>query len=354
MSDIANIDRNFVVKSTIDKDDITFFSADEKPFKVYGVFKENGRYRRMPEEVAKKVSDGVSFLHTKTAGGRVRFVTDSDYVAIHTVMDEFGRMPHFAYTGSMGFDLYEGRDYVQTFVPPKDMETGYESIIEFKQHKEREITINFPLYSNVKELYIGLQKSSSQKEASAYVNEFPVVYYGSSITQGGCASRPGMSYQGILSRRFHCDYCNLGFAGSAKAEDEMIEYIKTLDMSLFVYDYDHNAPNVEYLAETHRKMFQAIRLAQPSLPIIIMSRPKYELDEEEKKRLKIIEDTYYEALSSSDDNVYFINGKQLTELCQNEGTVDNSHPTDFGFVSMANALEVVMKEIGWKEKEVAE
>lgn len=345
MSDISKIDRNFAIKTNIEKEDIKFYNADEEPFKVHGVFRENGKYRRMPESVAQKVSEGVYFLHSNTAGGRVRFTTDSSYVAIQVRMDGLGKMPHFAFTGSIGFDLYVCDKYVKTFVPSCDIKDGYESVIELGTNEIREITINFPLYSNVQNLYIGIQENSVLEEAAPYKNTKPLVYYGSSITQGGCASRPGMSYQSIISRRFNYDFINLGFSGSAKAEDEMIEYIKKLDMSLFVYDYDHNAPTVEHLAETHEKMFKAIRKANPQLPVIMMSRPKFNLTNEEEQRLHIIEATYNNAISAGDKNVYLINGKMLTELCGNEGTVDDCHPTDFGFASMAKALENVIENI---------
>lgn len=345
MSEISRVDKNFQIKTTIDKKDIRFYSVDEKPFNIYGVFKENGKYRRMPECVAKKVSEGVYELHTNTAGGRVRFVTDSSYVAINADMDILYKMPHFAFTGSMGFDLYADDKYIKTFVPPCDMENGYESVIEFGTNKQREITINFPLYSDVKELYIGVEENSALSAATPYKNTKPIVYYGSSITQGGCASRPGTSYESIISRRFNYDFINLGFSGSAKAEDEMIDYIKKLDMSLFVYDYDHNAPSEEHLMKTHEKMFKAVRKENPSLPIIIMSRPKFYLTDEEERRLNIIEATYNNAVSAGDKNVYFINGRKLTELCENEGTVDNCHPTDFGFASMAKAVGDVIENI---------
>lgn len=194
-------------------------------------------------------------------------------------------------------------------------------------------------------MYIGLSDGSAVKETPSYKNSKPIVYYGSSITQGGCASRPGMSYESILSRKLNMDYINLGFSGNAKAEDAMIEYIKTINMSAFVYDYDHNAPTVEHLANTHEKMFKAIRNEKPGIPIIIMSRPKYHLNEEETKRLHIIEATYKNAVSSGDRNTYFIDGKALTALCKNEGTVDGCHPTDFGFMSMAKALGEVLREL---------
>ncbi len=345
MFDISKIDKNFEVKSQIDKKDIKFYKIDEAPFKVYGVFKENGKYRRMPEDAARKVSYGVYALHTNTAGGRVRFVTDSPYIAINAVMDDLGKMSHFPLTGSVGFDMYADNYYVKTFVPPFDIRCSYEDVFEFDEQKRREVTINFPLYSNVTELYIGLQEGSALTEAKPYKNTKPIVYYGSSITQGGCASRPGMSYQTIVSGIFDYDYINLGFSGGALAEDEIAEYIKNLDMSVFVYDYDHNAPTTEHLERTHEKMFKLIREKHPFLPVIMMSRPKLFLTDEEKVRRSIIEATYHNALSAGDKNVYFLDGEALTELCKDSGTVDNCHPTDFGFASMAKALSEVLVKI---------
>jgi len=345
MYDISKIDKNFKVETKIDKEDIKFYKIDEYPFKIYGIFKENGKYRRMSESVAKTVSEGVYALHSNTAGGRVRFVTDSSYIVISVKMDGGHKSTRMPLSGSSGFDLYADNYYKKTFEPPIDFKGGYESVCDFPEKKQREITINFPLYSDVKELYIGLQENASLKEAKPYENIKPIVYYGSSITQGGCASRPGMSYQAIVSRMIDCDYINLGFSGNAKAEDEIAEYISDLDMSVFVYDYDHNAPTVEHLKQTHEKMFKLIRNKHPFLPIIIMSRPKYYLTDVEKDRRTIIETTYKNAISAGDKNVYFIDGQALTEFCKDEGTVDGTHPTDFGFASMANAVSKVLDEI---------
>ena len=345
MFDISNVDKNFRIETEFQKEDIKFYNADEEPFGIHGVFRENGKYRRIPESVAKTVNEGVYVLHTNTAGGRIRFATDSSYVSIHTKMDGLGKMPHFAFTGSIGFDLYADGVYVSTYRPPMDVEDGFEGIIEFGTNQMREITINMPLYSNVCQLYIGLQDSATVKEAKPYKNTKPVVYYGSSITQGGCASRPGMGYEAIVSRRLDCDFVNLGFSGSARAEDEIAEYIKNLDMSLFVYDYDHNSPDVEHLKNTHEKMFKTIRKAQPNLPVIMMSRPKAMLTDEEQQRRQIVEATYKNAISAGDKNVYFIDGTALTALCGSEGTVDNCHPTDLGFYAMADTLCKVMKNI---------
>ena len=106
MKNISDVDKNFEIETSIEKSDIKFFDIKEKPFSVHGLFYENGKFRRMAEAVAQKTNDGVCALHSNTAGGRVRFRTDSPYVAIHAEMPSVGKMPHFALTGSAGFDLY--------------------------------------------------------------------------------------------------------------------------------------------------------------------------------------------------------------------------------------------------------
>lgn len=342
------IDKNFAVQTSIQKEDISFYDAEGGVFRIYGVFKENGMFRRMPECVAESVSKGVYGLHTNTAGGRVRFVTNSAYVAIKTEYSPCGK-PHFALTGSSGFDMYTGigenARYAGTFIPPVNVEDGYESVIDFETSEERVITINFPLYSDVRKLHIGLQKGASLLQAPEYQIKKPVVYYGSSITQGACASKPGSCYPSMLSRKFDCDYINLGFAGGAKGEEIMGEYLAGLEMSMFVMDYDHNAPNSTRLKETHSRLFYQIRSRNPELPIIIMPRPRYYHRGEDKVRFDVIERTYLDAKAQGDEHVYFISNTKLMALVQDNGSVDNTHPTDSGFLSMAFALQDVFKEI---------
>lgn len=345
MSDISLIDSNFQVKTNLDVEDIRFYNVLNAPFHVHGVFYENGKFRRLPEKVAKTISDGVFALHTHTAGGRVRFKTDSPYVAIHVKMPIVGKMPHFALTGSAGFDLYANNNYISTFVVPFNINDGYENIVHFQSKEMREITINFPLYSSVSELYIGISDQAALCFCQPYRFEKTIVYYGSSITQGGCASRPGMSYESIVSRRLNADYINLGFSGNAKGEDEIAEYISNLEMSCFVYDYDHNAPTVEHLKNTHEKMFKRIRKNNPDTPIVMMSRPKFYLTKAEELRLDVIKTTYNNAIKNGDKNVYLIEGRKLMEMAGNEGTVDNCHPTDLGFASMAKVVGDVLEKI---------
>jgi len=348
VSNISQIDPNFKVESQLKEEGIRFYDVKQPPFRIYGVFYEDGKFRRLPENVAKSVSEEVHRLHAKTAGGRVRFRTDSPYVAIQAKMPKITRTSHCALSGLAGFDMYtsDGEErYVKTFMPPYDMVDGYEAAITFENPGMHEVTIHFPLYSEVSELYIGLHKDAFVGEGKTYKPGKPIVYYGSSITQGGCASRPGNAYESIISRRLHVDHINLGFSGSARAEDEIANYIAHMDMSVFVYDYDHNARTAEYLQKTHEKMFRIIRDAHPNLPIVMMSMPKYYLTEPEEARRAVIETTYRNALQKGDRNVYFLDGKALMAMAGDEGTVDNCHPTDLGFMSMAKTLGDLLAEI---------
>ena len=142
MSNIFEIDTNFKVETSLNIDSIKFYNILNEPFSLFGVKYENGLQRRLPESVAKKVNDGVYNLHIHTAGGRIKFVTDSSFVAIKAVMPEIGKMPHFALTGSAGFDLYTGKRelYTASFIPSFDMTDSFEAVHYFEGRKTREIT----------------------------------------------------------------------------------------------------------------------------------------------------------------------------------------------------------------------
>lgn len=340
MSSIEKIDQNFAVQTNLHIDGIRFYDIQDAPFTICGLIYENGLYRRMPEHIAKTVSPRVYDLHVHTAGGRVKFVTNSSFVAIKAEMPAVTKMAHFPLSGSGGFDLYVGKkeQFHGSFVPRYTMQDGYESVIRFESRRKREITINFPLYSSVSSLYIGLEGNAVVEPSAGYKNIKPMVFYGSSITQGACASRPGNSYTNTVSRTLGIDYINLGFSGNARGEQSMADYIASLDMSVFIYDYDYNAPDPEHLQNTHQKMFQTVRNAHPELPIIILSRPKYKPNAEEKQRLEIIKKTYSDAIAAGDKNVYFIDGKTLMKYAKDNGTLEGCHPNDLGFYSMAKVL----------------
>ncbi len=345
--DISKIDSNFkIVEGT--EDGLSFYDAANEPFRVHGLILENGIFYRVPQEVAKATSAGVTWLSKCTTGGRVRFITDSSVITVRAEMDPVGKMPHFALTGTAGMDLYvdegAGEQYVGTFRPPYEIEDGFSSTLNFSGSRKRLVTVNLPIYSGIKRLLIGVSEGAALEAAPDYTVATPVVFYGSSITQACCASRPGTSYQAVVSRLLDCDYINLGFSGNAKGEESIAEYIAGLDMSAFVLDYDHNAPSCEHLEATHERMYKIIREKHPDIPILMLSRPVPRPNEDEKKRIEIIRRTYENAKAAGDEKVMFVEGgRLLDERISEIWSVDGCHPNDVGFASMGYSIVTLLK-----------
>lgn len=350
---IDEIDHNLKIESEITEPDLIWLNAREMPFEITGIMydEEQECFVRLPQSIADNVSEGVANLNHHTAGGRVRFRTDSPCIAIKAVMATNYLMSHITLIGQSGFDLYhrleDGRDlFHQSFRPPMGMRTGYESAVT-TSGKLRDYTINFPLYDGVKELYIALKKNVILEAPTPYKYRKPVVYYGSSITQGGCASRPGNSYQAILSRRLDTEHINLGFSGSGRAEKEMADYLASLDMSVFVCDYDYNCLSTEYLWRTHLPLYRTVRKGHPDIPIIFISAPTVIKEPENfAGRRAAVRATYDTAIAEGDKNVYYIDGAELFEgECWDSCTVDGVHPNDFGFYRMAMRIEKILDPI---------
>ena len=338
MADFSAIDPNFRVETAFEQDGLTFFDAAKPPFSLHGLLQEEGAFRRLPRAVAQRVSPEVAHLSLHTAGGRVRFCTDSPVIAIRADMHTIEKMPHFALTGSGGFDLFEKARYLATFIPPFDLETGFSSRKALSGRKLRELTVHFPLYSGVKRLYIGIVKGSALTAAPAY-DRPPVVFYGSSITQGGCASKPGCAFPAMVSQMLGRDHWNLGFSGSCKGEPAMAEFLAGLDMSAFVCGYDHNAPTLAHLETTHLPLVRAVREAHPDIPILLLNRPRAVLDGEEAQRLAVIEKT-----CAAVGGRLIPGDRLIPREITSWATVDGVHPNDLGFYHMAQAILQALPE----------
>ena len=228
MSNISEIDKNLAVNEVTSTDGLIFRNCLSSPFSLHGLLPTTPFFR-LPLEIAETVNPGVMGLCRNTAGGRVRFKTTSRRIVLQVEYDGISPMPHMPLTGSAGFDMYIFADgaysYAGSFIPPIDCKDSFKSEITLHDNSVRDITINFPLYNSVKTVRIGLEEGALLSCSDGYTDKKPIVFYGSSITQGGCASRPGNSYQALISRRFNIDYFNFGFSGNALGEKTMADYI---------------------------------------------------------------------------------------------------------------------------------
>ena len=337
-------DENMKIAAAINKPDVQFYNVDDEPFSIHGVWRDGESYCRVPREVAERVSKGIYESRNNCAGGRVRFKTDSPYVAIKVEYGVYECSTITPNVAMVGFDMYADDCFAGAFRPPVIFEgEDLASVVELGEAKERVITISMPLYAEVKKLLVGVASGSKISHAPRYKHEKPIVFYGSSITNGAAASRPGATYTARLSRMLDSDYHSLGFGGLAKGEPAFAEYIAGLDMSVFVLDYDHNAPTLEHLKNTHEPFFKAVREKNPDLPIVIVSRPNIGPLVEE--RFEIIKATYDNAVASGDKNVYLIKGTDLLAEGDLDFTADKTHPSDLGYYFMAKGIYPTLKSI---------
>lgn len=348
-------DPNMIFSNEIGKLDCELIDVKSGKFSVFGLYDFYNRddYVRMPPEIVASVTDWLFDLNKHTSGGRVCFITDSDYIGVDVSLRYVNHCPNMNSGCCSGIDAYvltDGDSEYRlncTFLPSKVCDTFYKSVAELPKGRKK-IIMNLPLYSGLNSLKIGLQKGALLEKFNPYKNLPPIVYYGSSITQGACASRPSNSYQSIISRRNFIDFINLGFSGSCKGEKVMVDYIASLNMSLFVLDFDHNADNPQQLRERHYTAYKTVRDLHPNIPIIIATKPDYENDEhnENEERWKIINANYKRAKCEGDRNVFFIDGRSFYGKKERGlNFADVCHPNDMGLYKMADKFGTLINKL---------
>ena len=356
MENYVNIDKNMVVQTTIGDSDVVWHDVREAPFSLHGFYepRKTPYFCRVPADIAAATSAGVDKLSRESAGGRVRFSSNSPYIAIRAKFLAVGRSPHLTLISSAGFDLYVdgefGSRFVKEFRMPYDMNDSYEQILKLDGERMRSYTINFPVHAVVESLEVGLKPGAALDIPTPYRNIAPVLFYGSSIVHGTAATRPGYTYSSIISRELNLDFRNIGFSGQAKGEAVLAQWMATLPMSVFVCDYDHNAPTVEHLEATHYPLYETVRKRNPDVPYIMITRPDYwtlpAQQEEILKRRDVIMSSYLKARAAGDKNVYFIDGMGFNVAPhQYEMSVDGIHPNDAGFIRMADAIGTVIRHV---------
>ncbi len=342
------IDKNMEVPGKIQRSDIVWTDGLGDKINLHGTVKGE-RYNRLPLDFPILKGAGKT-----TAGVRARFITNSPFIAIRSQFLSTYAPTISPLLATAGFDLYKRSDdgkevFVNSFRPPEDAKgVGYESLINVSG-QEACYTINFPQFTQINSFEVGIKEGSFIKKAPDYDLK-PVVYYGSSITQGAASSRPGMAYNAIISQQLGIDYINLGFAGAAKGEQEIADYVATLDMSVFVLDYQHNSYDLKDLEEKHYNFYKTVRAKNPDLPIIMVSAPSGAKKSWLVEGRELIKAYYEKGLSEGDKNLYHVEGGNLYDgPLMMSCTADNCHPNDLGFFRMAKGIgEAVATALGRK------
>ena len=319
---------------------------------VYGLpwFGEDSpALRRLPARLKESFRPAVWGLAQDPSGGRIRFRTDSTTVGIVAENPGFSNMHHMPSVGENGFDIYVGRDYVGSAWPDsagKIVQTWGVG----RERKLRDITVYLPLYKAVTIQSLSLDPDARIEPATPYAVPKPVVYYGSSITQGGCASNPGGSCQAILERKLNADFVNLGFSGNGLGEPALAEAIRELDASCIVLDFWGN-PSAEQYAAALPVFVDLLRQKRPVVPILVTSPFHFASEESnaavarsQATKRRFARDFVETRRKKGDRKISFVDGLKMLNRDQASGLVDGVHCNSLGFYFNAQGLEPFLRK----------
>ena len=337
------------------KSDILWYDVRDLGVEGQGWVETKAPFDRLPAKADGVVRAPVWGLSRHSAGLAVRFTTDA--TAIHarwTLTSANLAMPHMPATGVSGLDLYvktpEGKwRWLANGRPTAQTNTA--ALAQGMPEGKREYLLYLPLYNGVSSVEIGIPKGKALEKPAprAAGRQKPILFYGTSITQGGCASRPGMVHTAILGRQLDYPVINLGFSGNGRMEPEVAKLLAELDPACYVIDCLPNMSGPE-VAERVGPLVETLRKAHAKTPIVLVEDRtftnafllpgKQKHHEASRAALK----KRFDRLSPDDKNLHYLKGEDLLGD-DGEGTVDSSHPTDLGFVRQAAAFRAVLEPV---------
>jgi hypothetical protein len=325
----------------------TYYGEDSFILEGTGIpdsLKEN-RYDRLPLSYKQIVREPVWDLSKNSAGMSIRFYSNSTSLSVKwTVLNNF-KMNHMAETGIKGIDLYFNNkgnwQYLNT-ARPEGINNEY-LLINNMVSEMREFKMFLPLYDGLVNIEIGIDSNSVIKKPLKN-NSKPIVFYGTSITQGGCASRPGMAHTNIISRKLDVDCINFGFSGNGRMEQPIAKVISELDPVFYVIECLPNMMSAEEITNRTIPLVKTIREKRPETPIVFVENFIYEpsiLDKEMDAKIKklntALKTEYTKMIEGGFEDIFYVNSENATGD-DNEGTVDGVHFTDLGFIRYADFL----------------
>ena len=342
------MDVNRAAKAGLEWHDVTKWGVEGR------ILPEQSRERwfdRLPSSAQGQVTSNVWNLSRDSAGMMVRFETDSPSIHVHyQLMDGNLAMPHMPATGVSGVDLYaRDADGVWRWVQvarPASQEVMAE-LINGLAPGEREYALYLPLYNGVESLSVGVEKGARFEGLAP--RDKPIVFYGTSITHGACASRPGMVHTGILGRKLDMPVVNLGFSGNGRMDEAVGNYMVQIDAAAYVIDCLPNMQPADVAAKCV-PLVEQLRAAKPNTPIVLVedrrftndwiTPAKHQFHTENHAALRA---AYETLLAHGVEHLYYIPGDHLYGD-DSEGATDASHASDLGFMRQAEIFEPVLRD----------
>ena len=328
----------------------------EESFLLEGTFihdslKEN-RYDRLPASYKEIVREPVWDLSKHSSGLSIRFLSNSSVItAKWEVLNNFS-MDHMPNTGIKGVDLYfkdnDEWQYINTGVP-----VGFNNeykLVENMGNELREYKVFLPLYDGIKNIEIGVDSKSYIKRPK--INEKkPIVFYGTSITQGACASRPGMAHTNIISRKLDRDVINFGFSGNGRMEQPIANLISDSNPIFYVIECMPNMYPPDLVSSNTIPLIDTIRAKDPDTPIILVdlfTSPLTALDKNAiigtSEMNNALKSQYDKMINSGYNNIIYLETQSALGN-DFEGTVDAVHFTDLGFIRYSDFLVKKFEEL---------
>ena len=307
-------------------------------------------FDRLPASAEKTVTSAVWNLSRHSAGMMVRFKTDATSIHVdYKLLNKNLAMSHMPATGVSGVDLY-ARDsssrwrWVQVTRPTnQDVKV---KMVSGLAAGEREYAAYLPLYNGVQSMSIGVPPDS--KFEFLRPRDKPIVFYGTSITHGACASRPGMVHTAILGRRFDQSVVNLGFSGNGKMDEAVGDFLMQIDTAVYVIDC---LPNMNATMVTQKcvPLVKQIRAKKPQTPIVLVEDRRNTnswilpaRDQHHTANHKALKTAFESLIADSIPNLYYIAGDELYGT-DSDGATDGSHANDLGFMRQADVFEPVLR-----------
>lgn len=335
--------------------------TDASAFPLFGKAYEGtsadiSRYQRLPQSLEGISRPPLWKLGLNSAGLFIRFRSDAPEIYARWESMFKNSMNHMADTGTRGLDLYtlENGEWVfaRSGRPSKEKVTTTQIIGNMKPAM-REYLLYLSLYDGVSALKIGVQKGYALENPAVESpsTEKPIVMYGTSILQGGCASRPGMAFTNIIGRRLNKVVINLGFSGNGQLDYEIAELMAGIpDPGVYVLDYVPNA-SVQQINEKGEKFFRIIRDTHPDVPVLFLEDPIYPFSYLDGKMLEEITTKneaqralFKKLKSEGEKRIYFLSSEKEIGS-DREATVDGIHFTDLGMTRYTDYILPTLKKL---------